>query len=159
MKELNKVVFHILFWMTIPLLIFYFKWAAQETTSLPGLPGPALEGFIEIVQNNYDVLIVSLLGSIPIFYTSLFFLTPQLLYKKSYTKIALYVASLIAHFFVVILITNFIFPMYYFFGTPYTMKVLAPIILLSALSGTLFSFKEELQGRIAKEISEKNYEL
>jgi hypothetical protein len=35
--------------------------------------------------------------------------------------------------------------MYFFFGTPYAIKILAPIVLLSALSGTLFAFMEKLQ--------------
>jgi hypothetical protein len=60
-------------------------------------------------------------------------------------KIALYVASLIAYFYAIILVTDLVFPMYYFFGTPYSIKVLAPIVLLSALGGTLFAFIEKLQ--------------
>jgi hypothetical protein len=145
MKELKKIGLHVLSGLTIPLLIFYFKWAAQDTTSLPGLPMPESESFFEIVQYNYDVIIVSLLGSIPIFYMSLFFLTPKLLFKRSYIKIALYVASLIAHFFAVVLVTEFVFPMYYFFGTPYAIKVLGPIVLISGLCGTLFAFIGKLQ--------------
>ena len=145
MKEFNKAGLHILFWITIPLLILYFKWAAQETTSLPGLPMPESESFFEIVRNNIDVIVVSLLGSIPAFYWSLFCLTPKLLFKTNYIKIALYIASLIVYSFIVINIMDFILPMYYFFGTPYAIKVLAPIVLLSALGGTLFAFEEKLQ--------------
>jgi len=150
MKALNKAGLFILFWITIPLLIFYFKWAAQDTTSLPGLPISESESFFEIVQNNYDVIIVSLIGSIPIFYMSLFFLTPKLLFKRSNIKIALYVTSLITYFFAIILITDFVFPMYYFFGTPYIIKILAPLVLLSGLGGTLFAYMENLK-RIACE--------
>jgi hypothetical protein len=145
MKKFNKAALHILFLITVPLLIFYFKWAAQETTSLPGMPGPASESFFEIIHNNTDVIIVSLIGSIPIFYMSIFFLTPKLLFNRSYINISLYVISLIAYSFIEILITDLIFPMYYFFGTPYAIKVLAPIVLLSALGGTLFAFKAKLQ--------------
>ena len=35
--------------------------------------------------------------------------------------------------------------MYYFFGVPYAIKVLAPIVLLSGLGGTLFAYMEECQ--------------
>lgn len=136
--------FHILFWITIPLLILYFKWAAQDTTTLPGLPLPESENLFEIVRNNIDVIFVSLLSSIPVFYWSFFCLTPRLLFKINYIKILLYNTGLIAYFFVVSLVTEIIFPMYFFFGTPYAIKILAPIILLSALSGTLFAFKEKL---------------
>ena len=146
-KKFNKAVLHILFWITIPLFVFYFKWAAQETTSLPGIPSTESESIFEIIYYNTDVAIVSLIGSIPIFYLSLFFLTPKLLFKRSYMKIALYVASLTAYFFAVILITDFVFPMYYFFGTPYAIKVLVPIVLLSGLGGTLFAFAEKLQDK------------
>jgi hypothetical protein len=145
MKKFNKAGLHILFCISIPLLIFYFKLAAQDTTSLPGLPVTESDSIFEIISNSPDVIIVSIIGSIPIFYTSLFFLTPKLLFKISNTKIVLYVTSLIAYYFVVILITDFVFPMYYFFGTPYAIKVLAPIILLSALGGTLFAYMEECQ--------------
>jgi hypothetical protein len=145
MKEFNKAGLHILFWITIPLLILYFKWAAQETSSLPGLPGPESDSIFEIISNNTDVIIVSLLGSIPAFYWSLFCLTPKLLFKTNYIKILLYPTGLIAYFFIVSLITELIFPMYFFFGTPYAIKILAPIVLLSALSGTLFAFMEKLQ--------------
>ena len=145
MKEFNKVVLHILFWITIPILIFYFKWAAQETTSLPGLPGLESDSIFEIILNNTDVIIVTLLGSIPVFCMSLYFLTPKLLFNRSYIKISLYAASLIAYFFAVILVTDLVFPMYYFFGTPYAIKVLAPIVLLSAFGGTLFAYMDECQ--------------
>jgi hypothetical protein len=145
MKEFNKAGLHILFWITIPLLILYFKWAAQETSSLPGLPGPESDSIFEIISNNTDVIIVTLLGTIPIFCMSLYFLTPKLLFNRSYVKIAVYAASLIAYFFAVILVTDLVFPMYYFFGTPYAIKVLAPIVLLSALGGTLFAYMEECQ--------------
>jgi hypothetical protein len=145
MKEFNKVALHILFWIAVPLLIFYFKWAAQETTSLPGLPVPESDSIFEIISNNTDVIIVTLLGTIPIFCMSLYFLTPKLLFNRSYVKIAVYAASLIAYFFAVILVTDLVFPMYYFFGTPYAIKVLAPIVLLSALGGTLFAYMEECQ--------------
>lgn len=150
MKNFHKAALHILFWITIPLLIFYFKWAAQDTTSLPGLPATESESIFEIIYYNTDVAIVSLIGSIPIFYLSLLFLTPKLLFKRSYMKMALYVASLTAYFFAVILITDFVFPMYYFFGTPYAIKVLAPIVLLSALGGTLFAYMENLKRKICE---------
>jgi len=72
-------------------------------------------------------------------------LTPKLLFKTNYIKILLYPTGLIAYFFIVSLITELIFPMYFFLGTPYAIKILAPIVLLSALSGTLFAFMEKLQ--------------
>jgi len=130
--------------MTITFLILYFKWAGQETTSLPGLPTPGSDSIVEIIHNNTDLIIVSFIGSIPIFYLSLLFLTPTLLFNGSYTKIALYVASLAAHYYAVILITGFIFPMYYFFGTPYAAKVLVPVILISGIGGSLFAFIDKL---------------
>lgn len=145
MKKFNKAGLQIVYLITIVLLILFFKWAGQDTTSLPGIPTPESESFIEIIYNNLDLIIVSLIGSIPIFFLSLFFLTPRLLFKRSSTKIALYVASLIAYFFVVIFMADFVFPMYYFFGTPYAIKVLAPIVLISGLAGTFFAFKEKLQ--------------
>ena len=154
MKKFNKAGLQILYMITISLLIFFFKWAGQETTTLPGLPIPESDSFFEIIYNNTDVAIISLIGSIPIFYLSLFILTPKLLFKGSYMKIALYVASLTAYYFVVILITDFIFPMYYFFGTPYAIKVLAPIVLLSALGGTLFAFMKKLQEKWLLKIKE-----
>jgi hypothetical protein len=155
MKKFNKAALYILYLITITLLIFFFKWAGQDTTSLPGLPVPESESFFEIINNNTDVAIVSLIGSIPIFYLSLFFLTPKLLFKKSYTKIALYVASLTAYIFAVILITDFVFPMYYFFGTPYAIKVLVPIVLISGLGGTLFAFAKTSREKIVKEVIDK----
>lgn len=144
MKRFNKIGLHFFSWIIIPLVVLYFKWAAQDTTSLPGIPVPETESFVEVIKNNLDVIIVSLLGSIPVFYWSLFCLTPKLLFKTNYIKVLLYTAGLIAYYFVVSFITDIIFPMCYFFGTPYVIKVLAPIILLSAISGTLFAFKERL---------------
>ena len=90
MKKFNKAGLHILFCISIPLLIFYFKLAAQDTTSLPGLPVTESDSIFEIISNSPDVIIVSIIGSIPIFYTSLFFLTPKLLFKISNTKIVLW---------------------------------------------------------------------
>lgn len=144
MKRFNKIGLHFFSWIIIPLVVLYFKWAAQDTTSLPGIPVPETESFVEVIKNNLDVIIVSLLGSIPVFYWSLFCLTPKLLFKTNYIKVLLYTAGLIAYYFVVSFITDIISPMCYFFGTPYVIKVLAPIILLSAISGTLFAFKERL---------------
>lgn len=143
MKKFNEIILHFLFFITVPLLIFYFKWAAQETSSLPGLTVMS-DSYFEIISNNLDVIIISLIGSIPIFYMSLFFLTP-ILFKRSYIKISLYVTILILYFYAVIFITNLVFPMYYFFGTPYAVKVLAPIVLFSALGGTLLAFYGKLQ--------------
>jgi hypothetical protein len=142
MKKFNKAGLHILIWITIPLLILYFKWAAQDTTTLPGLPIPESESFFEIILNNIDVIVISLLGSIPAFYWSLFCLTPNLLFKPNYIKMLLYTLGLFSYFLIVSLITELIFPMYFFFGTPYAIKVLAPIILISALGGTLIAYKE-----------------
>ena len=147
MKTFNKTGLHILFWIAIPLIVLYFKWAAQDTTSLPGLPSAESDSFLEIVRNNIDVIVVSLLASIPAFYWSIFCLTPKLLFKTNYVKITLYTLGLAIYYLIVSLITELIFPMYFFFGTPYSIKVLAPIILLSALSGTLFAFKEKLQSK------------
>lgn len=144
MKELKTISLHMLSWIVIPLIIFYFKWAAQDTTSLPGLPAPQIESFFEIMKSNLDVIIVSLLGSIPIFYCSEFCLTPKLLIKTNILKILYFIGVLIAYYFIVRLLSEYIFPMYYFFGTPYAIKVLAPVILLSALSGALFAFNERL---------------
>jgi hypothetical protein len=145
MKAINKTRLLILFCITIPLLILYLKWAAQDTLSLPGLPGSESESFFNIVQNNIDVIVLSLLGSIPVFYWSFFFLTPKLLFKINFIKIMLYTLGLVVYFLIVTLIAELIFPMYYFFGTPYAIKVLAPIILLSALGGTLFAYMNKLQ--------------
>lgn len=142
MKSFNNFGLHILFWIAIPLVVLYFKWAAQDTTTLPGLPIPESESFFEIILNNIDVIVISLLGSIPAFYWSLFCLTPKLLFKTNYIKILLYTLGLVSYFLIVTLITELIFPMYFFFGTPYAIKVLAPIILISALGGTLIAYKE-----------------
>lgn len=144
MKAFNKIGLHILLWIAIPVFILYFKWAAQDTTSLPGLPSAESDSFLKIVRNNTDVIVVSLFASIPIFYWSLLYLTPRLLFKTNFIKVTLYTLVLAAYFFIVSLIAELIFPMYYFFGTPYAIKVLAPIILLSAFSGTLFAFQERL---------------
>jgi len=145
MRTFNKSELHILFLITVPLLIFYFKWAAQDTTTLPGLPIPESESFFEVVRNNIDVIVVSLFGSIPAFYWSLFCLTPKLLFKTSFIKILLYTSSLVAYIFIISLVTELIFPMYFFFRTPYAIKILAPIVLLSAIAGTLFAFMVECQ--------------
>lgn len=142
MKSFNNFGLHILFWIAIPLVVLYFKWAAQDTTTLPGLPIPESESFFAIILNNIDVIVISLLGSIPAFYWSLFCLTPKLLFKPNYIKILLYTLGLVFYFLIVTLITELIFPMYFFFGTPYAIKVLAPIILISALGGTLIAYKE-----------------
>ena len=142
MKSFNNFGLHILFWIAIPLVVLYFKWAAQDTTTLPGLPVPESESFFAIILNNIDVIVISLLGSIPAFYWSLFCLTPKLLFKPNYIKILLYTLGLVFYFLIVTLITELIFPMYFFFGTPYAIKVLAPIILISALGGTLIAYKE-----------------
>lgn len=149
MKSFNKVGLHILFWIAIPLTVLYFKWAAQDTTTLPGISIES-ESLLEVVKTNIDVIVVSLLGSIPAFYWSLFCLTPKLLFKTNYIKIMLYTLGLAIYYLIVSLITELIFPMYFFFGTPYAIKVLAPIILLSALSGTLFAFKENFNQKTYK---------
>lgn len=146
MKAFNKVGLHFLFWIAIPLIVLYFKWAAQDTTTLPGISVES-ESFLEVVKTNIDVIVVSLLGSVPAFYWSLFCLTPKLLFKTNYIKITIYTLGLAIYYMIVSLITELIFPMYFFFGTPYAIKVLAPIILLPALSGTLFAFKEKLQSK------------
>lgn len=143
MKVFNKAGLHILFWIAIPLTVLYFKWAAQDTTSLPGIPSIDSETFFEIVINNIDVIVISLLGSIPAFYWSLFCLTPRLLFKTNSIKITFYTLGLAVYFLLVTLIAELIFPLYFFFGTPYAIKVLAPIIIFSALSGTLIAFKEK----------------
>lgn len=144
MKSFNKVVLHILFWIAIPLLILYFKWAAQDTTALPGLPASVTESFFEIIRSNIDVIVISLLGSIPIFYCSRLCLSPKLLFPTNALKIVLFAAAIVVYYFMVRLISVLIFPMYNFFGTPYAVKVLLPIVLISALVGALFAFKQKL---------------
>jgi hypothetical protein len=143
MKMFKKAGLHILYLTAITLLILYFKWAGQETTTLPGLPIPESDSLVEIIHDNTDLIIISFIGSIPIFYLSLLYLTPTLLFKRSYTRFALYVASLAAYYFAVILIIGFIFPMYYFFGTPYAIKILIPVILISGIGGTVFAFADK----------------
>lgn len=142
MKRFGRIGIHILLWMTISMIIFYFKWAAQDSFSLPGLPGPETEGFLEIIRNNTDVIFVSLFGSIPVFYWSLYFLSPRLLFKRSYLNIALYAAILTAYYYVLVIITSYVFPMYFYFGIPYAVKVLVPVVFLSGLSGTLIEHKK-----------------
>ncbi|MBW7842951.1 MAG: hypothetical protein H3C40_09530 [Ignavibacterium sp.] len=144
MNTINRSALQILFLMAIPFLILYFKWAAQDSTSLPGLPAAETESFFEIVMNNLDAIIVSLLSSIPTFYMSLYFLTPMYLVRTSYFKISLYIFSLVTYSVIVVVLTDLIFPIYYFFGTPYVIKVLVPIVLLSGLAGTLYAFNERL---------------
>ena len=144
MKELKKISLHTLSWLIVPLILYFFKWAAQDSTALPGLPAPQTESFFEIMKSNFDVIIVSLLGSIPIFYCSEYFLAPKLFFKASVFKFFLFLSLLISHYFIVRLVSEFIFPMYYFFGDPYAIKVLGPIILLSAITGTLFAYREKL---------------
>lgn len=144
MKTFNRSAVYILFWKTIPLTVLYFKWAAHDSTSLPGLPITETESFFEVFMKNFDVIIVSLLSSIPTFYLSLYFLTPKFLVRTNCFKISLYIFSLVTYSVIVVLITDLIIPMYYFFGTPYAIKVLVPIVLLSALGGTLFACKERL---------------
>ncbi|KAB2850107.1 MAG: hypothetical protein PHY57_00610 [Ignavibacterium sp.] len=144
MNTINRSALQILFLMAIPFLILYFKWAAQDSTSLPGLPAAETESFFEIVMNNLDAIIVSLLSSIPTFFMSLYFLTPMYLVRTSYFKISLYIFSLVTYSVIVVVLTDLIFPIYYFFGTPYVIKVLVPIVLLSGLAGTLYAFNERL---------------
>ncbi len=144
MNTINRSALQILFLMAIPFLILYFKWAAQDSTSLPGLPAAETESFFEIVMNNLDAIIVSLLSSIPTFFMSLYFLTPMYLVRTSYFKISLYIFSLVTYSVIVVVLTDLIFPIYYFFGTPYVIKVLVPIVLLSGLVGTLYAFNERL---------------
>ncbi len=144
MNTINRSALQILFLMAIPFLILYFKWAAQDSTSLPGLPAAETESFFEIVMNNLDAIIVSLLSSIPTFFMSLYFLTPMYLVRTSYFKISLYIFSLVTYSVIVVVLTDLIFPIYYSFGTPYVIKVLVPIVLLSGLAGTLYAFNERL---------------
>ena len=144
MNTINRSALQILFLMAIPFLILYFKWAAQDSTSLPGLPAAETESFFEIVMNNLDAIIVSLLSSIPTFFMSLYFLTPMYLVRTSYFNISLYIFSLVTYSVIVVVLTDLIFPIYYFFGTPYVIKVLVPIVLLSGLAGTLYAFNERL---------------
>lgn len=159
MKKFNKTALSILCWITTSMLVLYFKWAAQKTTSLPGLPSPESESIFEIILNNTDVIVVALLGSIPIFYLSLYYLTPKLLFNRSFIRITLFAASVTAYFIAVILVTNFVFPMYYFFGIPFAIKVLAPIVLLSALGGTLLAYMEECQKVIIENKVKENVRL
>jgi len=148
MKSINRSALQILFGMAIPLLILYFKWAAQETTTLPGLPVPGTETFFQIIKNNLDVIFISLLGSIPVFYCTEFCLAPRFLFEVNIIKIFLFTTVLISYYFIVRFISELIFPMYYFFGDPYAIKVLGPVILLSALSGTLFAYKDKVNNQI-----------
>ncbi len=145
MKVFNKVGLQILFWAAIPLIILYFKWAAQEITSLPGLATAEPESYISIIKTNSDVIVVSLITSIPAYYWSLFCLTPKLLFNTNVFNLMLYASGLTLYYVVARLITKLIFPMYFFFGTPFSVKVLAPVIMISALSGTLFAFMRKLQ--------------
>ncbi|MCZ7616262.1 MAG: hypothetical protein M5T52_22580 [Ignavibacteriaceae bacterium] len=66
------------------------------------------------------------------------------LVRTSYFKISLYIFSLVTYSVIVVVLTDLIFPIYYFFGTPYVIKVLVPIVLLSGLAGTLYAFNERL---------------
>jgi len=143
MKTLKKLSLHILFWIYMPFLILYFKWAAQDTNSLPGLPAILSENYFEFMRSNLDIIIVSLLGSLPVFFRSLIYLNPKLLFKTNALKFTIFMAGLVAYYFLVRILSGLVLPMYYFFGTPYAIKVLAPIILLSALSGTLFALNEK----------------
>ncbi len=119
-----------MFWITIPLLILYLKWAGQDTTSLPGLPIPESESMLEIILNNIDVVVISLISSIPIFHLSLFFLTPKLLFKRSYINIALYIASLTAYFIAAGKLTVLAIPMSYGEAAPLSNGGLTALINL-----------------------------
>lgn len=161
MKKFLKIGLHILFWIAIPSLILYFNWAGQQTTHLPGLPKPESKSIWEIIKSNLDLTIISLISSIPIFYLSLRLLTPKLLFKWNLLKFSLFIISFIAYYYFAFYLTILVFPLMYFFGTPLAIKVLAPIVWLSGLGGTMLAFIEKSKkDRLDKEIlSKKNVQL
>ncbi|QQS34751.1 MAG: hypothetical protein IPM56_10805 [Ignavibacteriales bacterium] len=148
MKTITKAGLHLLFWTAVPAIILYFKWALHDISSLPGITVSSSQSYSEIIVTNFDLIVISLLGSVPVFYWSFYCLTPKLIFKTNVMKIVLYAFGLTVYFLIVRLIAEQIFPLYFFFGTPFSFKVLAPIILLSALSGSLFAFSKRINHSI-----------
>ncbi len=161
MKKSLKLGLHVLFWIAIPSLILYFNWAEQDATHFPGFSKPELESFLEIIKNNTDLTIISLISSIPIFYLSLYVLTPKLLFKWNFLKLSIFVSSFIAYYYIAFYSIILLFPMICFLGAPLVLKVLASIVCLSGLGGTMFAFIEKSKkDRLDKEIlSKKNIQL
>lgn len=153
MKNLVKISLHVLFWITIPAMILFFFWASQDTTGLPGLQIEAVS-FWQIVNGNKELIILSLISSVPVFYLSYYFLTPKLLFGINFLRLTTFIITLAVYFILVVLIRIKFDLMYFFFGIPVAIKTLTPIILLSALGGTLFSFINK-----AKKEREQNNEL
>ncbi len=137
MKKLKNIGMSILIWIVILFIILYFKWASQETTSLPGVLSEKSEPFFD-----YELIIVTFLGFVSAFYLSLIYLTPKLLFNSNLTRILLYVIGLACCFVIVAYIIGLVLPLYYFFGIPSAIKLLVPVVLLSGLSGSFIALKE-----------------
>jgi two-component system, LytTR family, sensor kinase len=139
MKKLFKISLHVIFWITIPAMILFFFWASQDTTGLPGLQKDSLS-FWQIVNGNIELILLSLISSVPAFYMSYYFLTPKLLFRINLLRLSAFILILTIYFIMVLLVRIKFDLMYFFFGVPVAIKTLAPIVLLSALGGTLFAF-------------------
>jgi len=132
----------LIYLFAVPILMLYCKWASQITTTLPGLPEPASESFTEILLNNYDTILVSVICSFPVYCFTLSF-AHKLLLKGSYLHRALFAVNLIVYWLIILYLFMLIFPMYFFFGVPYSVKVLLPSIILSVFGGVVFSLKQK----------------
>lgn len=161
MKKVSRICYHLIFWIGLPLLPIFFQWANQVNSSLPGLPKPATSTFLEILQGNLETITIILIVAIPIFYLSFCFLTPRLLYKRNPVNYFLFAAALIMYSIVIKFLDFKIFPMSFWFGTPYYYKILIPIVLLSGFAGTLYSFYEKYQQELLHKLAleKQNYEL
>jgi len=144
MNSSCKLIPSLIYLLAVPVLMLYCNWASQITSALPGLPEPASESFWQIILNNYDTIILSLVCSIPVYCFTLAF-AQKLLLKGSCLHRALFAVNLIVYWLIILYMFMLIFPMYFFLGVPYSFKVLLPSIILSVFGGVVFSLKQQLE--------------
>ena len=164
MKKTVKTLQHFIFWISVPIVIVYFNWANQNTSSLPGLPKPESSTFWDLLNGYSSSFGVLLLVAIPVFYLSLYVLTPRFLFKKSLVNYLKYLGCFALYTIAIFLLFDKLilrYTLYGFFGTPYEVKVLIPTILIFCLGGTLYAFIEKSRAdKLDKLVLEKqNYEL
>lgn len=164
MRRIVRLVHHIIFWISLSTLIVYFNWANQNSSTLPGLPRPEIRTFWEVLNRYSDSIIILLLVSIPIFYLSLYIITPKFLFKRTPINYLRYIGLFTLYVLAVYLLFVQVimrFTLYGFFGTPYEIKILVPIILMFGFGGTLYAYVEKSRKDKLDRLSleKQNYEL
>ncbi|MEM1134624.1 MAG: histidine kinase [Bacteroidota bacterium] len=158
MKPLVKVIWHFIFWLSIPFIISFFIWAHQYTVFLPGLENQ-IQSYFEVFGNNSLLSLSTVLVGVSGFYNMYFWIIPNWLNKRKSNIILYFFILLFIPLIIVYLLSILFFAVYwsisFFILTTYL--ILIPFSVLGALLQMINYWR--IQEKVNIQLEKQNLEV